>query len=235
MHFTAVNVEAAALSGISGASYDQTKDLLEKIDVVPTEKLKGDEQKLGAVVADVEMLAVGSVWGVWSESEVAGEVGLLVEEGSRLLSSIERVSSNFINKAFASEDAIAAGWRPPYPDNLSLRKITTAQELKFYRVHVDPERVAGRFLAREKEIAPFLNDPDALRLHLGLPDVPIYITEVNVPANTKLLVGRIGPQPRFGLMDESGFQYQAINELPKSSFENTRLLLEPKLKFDISY
>ena len=58
MHFTAVNVEAAALSGISGASYDQTKDLLEKIDVVPTEKLKGDEQKLGAVVADVEMLAV---------------------------------------------------------------------------------------------------------------------------------------------------------------------------------
>jgi len=46
------------LSGISGASYDQTKDLLEKIDVVPTEKLKGDEQKLGAVVADVEMLAV---------------------------------------------------------------------------------------------------------------------------------------------------------------------------------
>ena len=70
VHFTAVNVEAAALSGISGASYDQTKDLLEKIDVVPVEKLKGDAQKLGAVIADVEMLAVGGVWGVWSESEV---------------------------------------------------------------------------------------------------------------------------------------------------------------------
>lgn len=143
--------------------------------------------------------------------------------------------SNLINKEFISEDAVAAGWKPPYPDNLSLRKITTAQELKLYRVHVDPDRIAGRFLAREKEIAPFLNDPEALRIHLGLPDVPIYITEVNVPANTELLVGRIGPQPSFGLMGESGFQYQAIGELPKSSFVNTRLLLAPKVNFDMSY
>ena len=73
VHFTAVNVEAAALSGISGASYDKTKDLLEKIDVVPVEKLKGDEQKLGAVVADVEMLAVGGVWGIWSEEILSPE------------------------------------------------------------------------------------------------------------------------------------------------------------------
>jgi hypothetical protein len=32
-------------------------------------------------------------------------------------------------------------------------------------------------LAREKEQALFLNDPKAPRLHLGLPDVPIYITD----------------------------------------------------------
>lgn len=56
-----------------------------------------------------------------------------------------------------------------------------------------------------------------------------------MPANPELLVGRIGPQPSFGLMEESGFQYQAIRELPKSSFVNTRLLLEPKLNLDMSY
>jgi len=148
-------------------------------------------------------------------------------ESSRLLSNIERVSSHIVNKDFISEEAIAAGWKQPYPENVSLRKITTAQDIKLYRVHTDPDRVAGRFLAREKEIAPFLNDPEALRLHLGLPDVPIYITEVNVPANTELLVGRIGPQPSFGLIDKSGFQYQTIGRLPEESFTNTRPILQP--------
>ena len=156
-------------------------------------------------------------------------------ESSRLISSIERVPSNLINKEFMSEDALATGWKPPYPDNLSLRKITTAQELKLYRVHVDPDRIAGRFLAREKEIAPFLNDPNALRLHLGLPDVPIYITEVNVPANSELLVGRIGPQPKFDLMKGVGFQYQSIKDLPISSFVNTSPILMKELNFGMSY
>jgi hypothetical protein len=156
-------------------------------------------------------------------------------ESPRLLSSTMRISSNVINKDFITEKALAEGWKPPYPDNLSLRKITTAQELKFYRVHVDPDRVGGRFLAREKEIAPFLDNPEALRLHLGLPDVPIYITEVNVPTNTELFVGRIGPQPKFGLTEESGFQYQAIRDLPKSSFVNTRPILESRIKLDMNY
>lgn len=94
--------------------------------------------------------------------------------------------------------------------------------------------MAGRFLAREKELAPFLNDPEA-RLHLGLPDVPIYITEVNVPANTELFVGRIGSQPKFGLMEESGFQYQAIRDLPESSFVHTRPILEPRINLFMNY
>ena len=163
--------------------------------------------------------------------------GIKVEgaESSRLLLNVERVSSNEVNKSFISDDAIAAGWKPPYPENLSIRKIITNQELKFYRVHIDSDRVAGRFLAREKEIAPFLNDPEALRVHLGLPDVPIYITEVNVPTNTELYVGRIGEQPEFGLNEESGFQYQVIGKLPLSNFVNTRPIIKPNLDFDIGY
>jgi hypothetical protein len=161
-------------------------------------------------------------------------------KNTRLISNIRRVSSNFINKEFINEPAIAAGWHPPYPPNLSLRKIITAQELTFYRVHVKPNDVTGKFLAREKEIAPYLNDPEALRIHLGLPYTPIYITEVNVPAGTELLVGRIGAQPSFGLIGKSGFQYQTVGYLPKSSFVNTHLIiramdLEARVNLNVNY
>jgi hypothetical protein len=50
---------------------------------------------------------------------------------------------------------------------------------------------------------------------------------VNIPVNTELLVGRIGPQPSFGLIDKSGFQYQLISDIPNSSFINTRLINQP--------
>lgn len=81
----------------------------------------------------------------------------------------------------------------------------------------------------------YLNNPEALRTHLGLPDVPIYITEVNVPSGTTLLVGRIGPQPTFGLMERSGFQYQAISKIPESSFVNTKPILDPNLNIRLGY
>ena len=149
-----------------------------------------------AWIAAAELPLPSVAKGIMQASSLMNRWGLFGHNGtesSRLLSSVERVSSNVVNKDFVSEETRAAGWKQPYPDNVSLRKITTAQEIKLYRVHVDPDRVTGRFLAREKEIAPFLRDPEALRLHLGLPDVPIYITEVNVPSNTEFYVGQIGP------------------------------------------
>jgi hypothetical protein len=181
---------------------------------------QGSQRVFGSVTGQLEK------WGFFGKNGV---------ESSRLLSSVERVSSDLVNKDFVDEDAIAAGWKPPYPDNLSLRKITIAQELKLYRVHANADWPFGQFLAREKEIAPFLSDPEALRLHLGLPNMPIYITEVNVPANTELLVGRIGPQPSFGLMDESGFQYQLLGKISESSFVNTRPILRPSSNLDMGY
>lgn len=102
--------------------------------------------------------------------------------------------------------------------------------MKFYRVFTDPNNPAGRFLARESEISQYLHDPEALRMHLGLPNEPIYIADVNVPAGSKLVVGRIGPQPNFGLMNESGFQYQLMSKISPSSFTNPRLVVEESLR-----
>ena len=77
------------------------------------------------------------------------------------------------------------------------------------------------------------NNPEALRIHLGLSDVPIYLTEVNVPVGTELYVGRISAQEKFGLIEESGFQYQTLDYLPKSSFVNSRPILQPGLSLGI--
>jgi hypothetical protein len=55
-------------------------------------------------------------------------------ENTRLISNISRVSSNTVNETFISEKAIAEGWRPPYPDNLDIRKITTGRDMKLYRL-----------------------------------------------------------------------------------------------------
>ena len=72
-------------------------------------------------------------------------------------------------------------------------------------------------------------------VQLGLPDVPVYITEVNVPSGTELYVGRIGSQPEFGLMGKSGFQYQTIGRIPENSFVNTRPILEPEIRLNMGH
>jgi hypothetical protein len=131
-----------------------------------------------------------------------------------------------VNKKFISKDPMSKWW-PLYSNNVDIRKITTGQPMRLCRVHTDPNAAGGRFLAREKAIRPLLNNPEALRKYLGLPDVPIYITDVNIPVGTEIYVGRIGPQPAFGLRENSGFQYQTLVRLPKKYFVNTRRIQEP--------
>ena len=63
-----------------------------------------------------------------------------------------------------------------------------------------------------------------IRVFLGLKDTPRYIPNVRVPTGTRLQTGRIGPQPKFGLNNNSGFQYQLLEEIPDSAFLYTRRL-----------
>ncbi len=153
-----------------------------------------------------------------------GLFGRGVETETRLLSSVRRISSNVANKPFISAKATAEGWLPPYPKDLDIREISDAKDIGFSRVHLNPNEPAGGFLVREKVLARLNYDPSQIKTYLGLPDVPIYITDVNVPAGAKMLVGRIGAQPNFGLMTESGFQYQLEDIIPVNNFYNTRPL-----------
>lgn len=105
-----------------------------------------------------------------------------------------------------------------------MRTFSAADNLDFVRVHVKENRPQGSFLVREKEIAHLNGDAEKIRVYLGLKDKPAFISDVKVPVRTQLQTGRIGAQPNFGLDQTSGFQYQLLQEIPKSSFSNTRAL-----------
>ena len=165
----------------------------------------------------------------------AGDIGFFKSVGISLwessseethqLANITRVSSNIANRPFVSEEAIAAGWNPPYPADISIRQITTGNEIQFYRFFTG-DKLLGRFLVRPEEVAEILNQPEQLRIYLGLKEIPTNMADVYVSANTNLLVGRIGPQPEFGLFENSGFQYQLLDEIPKQNFQNVRPILQ---------
>ena len=99
---------------------------------------------------------------------------------------------------------------PPFVQDSTIRIVTTSEgaEIPFKRVHVDADDPVGRFLVRESEIAHLGNDAEKIRVYLGLKDKPNYISDVHIPGNIDLNVGRIGAQPNFGLNSTSGFQYQ---------------------------
>jgi hypothetical protein len=156
--------------------------------------------------------ALAKKFGMWDEARDAAVPQL---------QSVKRVSSNVANAPFISEKAAAEGWYPPYPADISIRKVTTASETHFIRFFTGDEP-QGWFLVRAKEVASIIDNPEAIRAYLGLKDVPINMADVDVPTNTEMYVGRIGAQPSFGLMKNSGFQYQLLGRIPLNNFKNPR-------------
>ncbi len=144
-------------------------------------------------------------------------IGAIVPDNQQI-SNIRRISGAEANKPFISYEALAQGWLPPYTNSAGVRTFTTADDFDgFVRVHVKENKPQGGFLVREKEIAHLNGDAEKIRVYLGLKDKPAFISDVKVPANIKMQTGRIGAQPNFGLDQTSGFQYQLLEEIPKSS------------------
>jgi hypothetical protein len=142
----------------------------------------------------------------------------------RQISDIRRISASEANGPFISPKAAAEGWLPPYAQGPGVRTFTTADELSFVRVHVDPTKPQGSFLVREKEIAHLNGNAEAIGNYLGLKNTPAFISDVFVPSGTRMQAGVIGPQPNFGLRTNSGFQYQILDQIPSTSFRNTRAI-----------
>jgi hypothetical protein len=130
------------------------------------------------------------------------------------ISNVHAVSAAEANSAFPKN------WDAPYSVHSQVRRFTTEKELKFVRVTVD--RPEGGWMVRAEEIAGMT--PAEIQKHLALPKVPTHILDVTVPPKTRMQTGFVGPQPKFGVPDRGGIQYQVLDDLPPSAFGPMRPL-----------
>lgn len=93
--------------------------------------------------------------------------------------------------------------------------------MQFVRVHGAGNQ-QGAFLVRAKEIAGMT--PQQIQQHLALPKVPTHVSDVFVGSGVRMQMGRIAAQPSFGVTSTRGIQYQLIDQIPSSAFQNMRPL-----------
>lgn len=137
------------------------------------------------------------------------------------LSTIKIKDVKSISAKDANASFIEKGWNAPYDSSTQVRQFTTANNVQFVRVHTS-NNVGGQFMVRSDEIKGMT--PQQIQQHLGLPTVPTHISDVKVPAGTKMQVGTVAPQPDFGAPNKGGTQYQLLDKIPLESFYNTRPL-----------
>jgi hypothetical protein len=131
------------------------------------------------------------------------------------------VSCPRISPADANAPFVAKGWNPPYATTVEARTFTTGREMQFVRVHGVGNQ-QGAFIVRAAEVKGMT--PVQIQQRLALPRMPEYISDVYVPAGTRMQMGRIGAQPTFGVPNNGGIQYQLLDNIPGSSFQNMRHL-----------
>jgi hypothetical protein len=126
-------------------------------------------------------------------------------------------------RTLTSEEAnaphVAAGNRPPYAKGTTARDIVTTEDSKFVRVHGEGNQ-ARSWMMREEDIKGL--SADQIKDKFALPEKPAYVSDVNVPAGTKIRVGTVGAQEGWGRGGAT--QYELQQRLPQSAFTNRRPL-----------
>jgi len=137
------------------------------------------------------------------------------------LSGTQITNVKAISAADANKSFIERGWNAPYDSSTQVRQFTTVKEVEFVRGHTE-SNVAGQFMVRADEIKGMT--AQQILQHLALPSIPTHISDVKVPAGTKMQVGTVAPQPLFGAPNKGGTQYQLLQQIPLNNFYNTRPL-----------
>ncbi len=119
----------------------------------------------------------------------------------------------------ANAPHIAKGNRPPYAPGTTVRDIILKEDRIFVRVHGEGNK-ARAWIMRPNEIRGLT--PAQIKDKFSLPEIPIYISEVHVPAGTRLRVGTVGKQRGWGT--GGAMQYELLERLPGSAYKNTRRL-----------
>ncbi|WP_218151306.1 hypothetical protein, partial [Roseateles sp. YR242] len=107
------------------------------------------------------------------------------------------------------------GWSPPYKPGTRVTEFTTTVDDTYVRVH--GENNMARSWMMKREAVQGLS-PENIQSKYALPEIPTYMSDVYVPAGTKVRTGIVNP-----VFDGVGnaIQYELLQRLPASNFRNT--------------
>ncbi len=132
---------------------------------------------------------------------------------------VANMPHDFKKQAEAKKADDPTATRLPYDSMARAREVRLRSETKFVRVHVDGNQ-ARSWMMRSDEIVGLT--PAQIKDKFALPEIPKYVSDVNVPAGTRIRVGKVEGHPGWGA--GGGTQYELKDKLPKEAFTNQRLL-----------
>ncbi|WP_429069259.1 DUF637 domain-containing protein [Aeromonas dhakensis] len=129
--------------------------------------------------------------------------------------------SKRMDVAYSSAESVnltfPAGWQPPYKPGTRVTEFKSTVDEVYVRVHGEHNK--ARSWMMKKEALEGLT-PEQIKSKYALPELPTYMSEVNVPAGTKVRTGTVNPLPAFNGIGNAT-QYELLQRLPESAFTNT--------------
>ena len=128
-------------------------------------------------------------------------------------------SAEDANKKFPSD------YHPPYKPGTQVTQFETLAGESFVRVH-GPNNKARAWMMKKHAIDGL--SPKEIQRKFQLPELPTFVSDVNVPKGTKMQYGAVNPglkgAPPANPVGRPPRQYQALERLPEDSFTNTKPL-----------
>ncbi|WP_170875545.1 hypothetical protein, partial [Leptospira alexanderi] len=129
---------------------------------------------------------------------------------------IPNSSSKLISSAEANEFFIKKGFNPPFGEGYNGYEIVTSESIKAVRFF-NKDNPYGGFLALPGDVAG--KSASDIQKILGLPKAPSYRMDVEIPAGTRILYGKVGPQPNWGAPNFGTNQIFLIDRIPQLNYK----------------
>jgi hypothetical protein len=107
------------------------------------------------------------------------------------------------------------GWAPPYKPGTRVTEFTNTMDDIYVRVHGE-NNMARSWMMKQEAIKGLT--PAQIKSKFALPELPTFMSEVSVPAGTRIRTGVVNPV--FGGIGNAT-QYELLQRLPTSAFKNT--------------
>ncbi|MDR1076907.1 MAG: hemagglutinin repeat-containing protein [Xanthomonadaceae bacterium] len=111
--------------------------------------------------------------------------------------------------------AYPEGWTPPYKSGTRVTEYTTVIDDVYVRVHGE-NNMARSWMMRREAIEGLT--AEQIQMKYSLPELPLFMSEVHVPAGTRVRTGIVNPA--FNGIGNA-IQYELLQRLPESAFKNT--------------